>query len=218
MKMRTNVLSLALALFLCGAIAAQPVYAEGRRAVRSVRGSGLGRSIGRGPISGHSGARGIRGLGGLLNNSRRSSSSRGIKGLGNLLDLGRRAYDNRDGHGGRYGDWYRERHDDRYRADKEYADAMRDAAIANAIVGVVGIIADAATGPQMVVRQPCVAPAPAPEYRVERVLVQEGRYEEYRVWVPDRYDRATGEIVKGHYETRQRYVPEVWEERYVRIR
>jgi len=214
MKMGTRVLSLALAFSLCGAMLAQPAYADSRRTVRSVRRPSIGRSIGRSPVSAKPGVRGLQRLGGLLDGRRLSTrtSARRLEGLGNLLDLGRRAYGNRDR------DRYGNRYNDRYRADKEYADAMRDAAIANAIVGVVGIIAEAAAAPQPVVQQPYVAPAPAPQYRVERVLVQEGRYEQYQVWVPDTYDRTSGETIKGHYETRERYVPEIWQERHVRIR
>jgi hypothetical protein len=124
----------------------------------------------------------------------------------------------RGGYGDRYGDWYGGRDRNHY----DYPEAMRDAAIADAIVGVVGIIANTAIAPRMYSQPAYPAPGYAPsyavpQYRTERVLVQEGRREEYEAWVPDTYDARTGETIKGHTVIRQRYIPEVWEERQVRV-
>jgi len=224
MKTAFSIFSFALAFLMCAVMVAPPAYAQrGRTGMRSIRQSAPGRSVSRGFGGGRSSSHGLQGLGNILDGGRRNgssrSSSRGLEGLGNLFDLGRRGYGDRNGYGdrdryGRYGD----------RSDRAYADAMRDAAIANAIVGVVGIIANAATAPYAYSQPAYPAPAPryapsyaVPQYRTERVLVQEGRYEEYQAWVPDTYDARTGETVRGHYETRQRYVPEVWQERQVRV-
>ena len=189
--------------------------------MRSIRHSSPSRSIGRAFGGGRSSSRGLEGLGNILGGGRRNgssrSSSRGLEGLGNLFDLGGSGYG--DGYG-RYGDWFGGR--DRHHYD--YPEAMRDTAIANAIVGVVGIIANTATAPYGYSQPAYPAPAPqyapsysVPQYRIERVLVQEGRYEEYEVWAPDVYDSRTGETVRGHNEIRQRYIPEVWQERQVRV-
>lgn len=103
---------------------------------------------------------------------------------------------------------------DPYEGEKAHAKAYRDAAIANAIVNVVGILATA-NQPQV----PAVAcPAPvAPSGHIERqrVLVQEGRTEEYQVWIPEYTIRETGEVVVGHHETRRREIAPVFEEREI---
>ncbi len=157
--------------------------------------------------------------------------------LGSLFDHG--------GRSSRYGDWRGFNpyggHDRYYDSDKAYAEAFRDAAIANAVASVVGVIATAPYGaygrgygsvyavpygrPGAVAVAPPipVAPAappmayapPAGHYETERVLVREGHYEEYQVTVPDMRDARTGDLVRGHTEIRQRYVPEVWQERQV---
>lgn len=192
--------------------------------MRSIRQSTPSRSISRGSGGSRSSSRGLGGLGNILGggrsggSSRSRSGSRGLEGLGNLLDLGRGGFGNQYGRdGGFFGGRHRSN-------DDAVADAIRDAAIANAIVGVVGIIANAATVPYGYSQPAYPAPAPGyapsysvPQYRTERVLVQEGRYEEYEVWVPDAYDSRTGETVKGHSVIRQRYIPEVWQERQVRV-
>jgi len=104
---------------------------------------------------------------------------------------------------------------DPYAGQKAQAKAYRDAAITNAVVNVVGILATAHQQQQYAV----VAPAPAPRGYVERqrVLVHEGRIEEYQVWVPQYTIPATGEVVLGHHETRRREIPPVYEEREVWI-
>lgn len=221
----------------------------GMRSVRQIAGA-LGGSSHRGGGSVLRGLSGLQGRGGSHGSSRQSDL-RGLQGLGNLLDLGRRGYERGGrggGHGGGYGggyghggygggDWGRGggyggggwgRYGDHggygdryYDSDREYARAMRDSAIANAVVGVVGIIANSATAPYAV-QQPYPgpvyqAPVAAPTYRVERVLVREAHYEEYQTWVPDTYDARTGETIVGHNVVRQRYVPELWQERQVQI-
>ena len=112
----------------------------------------------------------------------------------------------------------------------EIADAYRDAAIANAVVNMVGIIANAAMQPRAVaqpammstqtpvsVAQP--APPRGPTGHIERreVVVREGHYQEYQVHVPQYTIESTGEIVEAHYETRRRWVPPVTEVREVWI-
>lgn len=101
---------------------------------------------------------------------------------------------------------------DPYEGEKAQAKAYRDAAIANAIVNVVGILATAHQP------QPPVAICPAPpQGHVERqqVLVQEGRTEEYDVWVPEYVIPATGEVVVAHHETRRRTIAPVYEDREI---
>lgn len=105
---------------------------------------------------------------------------------------------------------------DPYVGKKAHAKAYRDAAIANAIVNVVGILATA-NQPQPVAAYVPPAPAAAPQGYVERqrILVQEGRTEEYQVWIPEYTIPATGEVVVGQYETRRRTLEPVYEEREV---
>lgn len=104
-------------------------------------------------------------------------------------------------------------HFDPYEGEKAQAKAYRDAAIANAIVNVVGILATAHQ-PQAVAV--CPAPAP-PQGHVERqrVIVQEGRTEEYQVWIPEYTIPETGEVVVGHNETRRRSIAPVYEDREI---
>lgn len=108
---------------------------------------------------------------------------------------------------------------DPYAGEKAHAEAYRDAAIANAIVNVVGILVTA-NQPRFEAAYPTagVAVAPAgPRGYVERqrVLVQEGRTEEYQVWIPEHRIPETGEVVVGHHETRRREIAPVYEEREV---
>lgn len=229
MKRSNLLLSFALAFAFSAALAAPPALADRGSGLRSIRSGGGGHSIGRalgsiGRSHGSSrGSRGLEGLGRLFDGGRHGSrGSRGLEGLGDLL--GRGGYggwgDRGDRFGRGYGDWFGR---DRHRHDNDWADAYRDAAIADAVVGITGIIAGAAMAPYGYGQPVYPAPAPVyvapppPRYRTERVLVREGYYEQQDVWVPEFYDRRTGETVRGHYETRQRWVPEVWEERQVQV-
>jgi hypothetical protein len=83
------------------------------------------------------------------------------------------------------------------------------------VVGLVGIIADAATADRRPVYAQPVNSAPAGYWETRRVLVQEGGYESRRVLVPEQRDPNTGEIIEQHYEVRKRYVPPVYEETQV---
>jgi hypothetical protein len=96
---------------------------------------------------------------------------------------------------------------DRHREAEAYADAYRDAAIANAVVDVVGILVSNSQARRVA--------EPAGHYVTQRRVVKEGFYETYTVWVPETYDSKTGEYIEGHNETRRRWVPEVYEETQV---
>lgn len=104
---------------------------------------------------------------------------------------------------------------DPYEGEKAHADAYRDAAIANAIVNVVGILATASQPQPVAVYAPPAPVAPQGYIERQRVLVQEGRTEEYQVWIPEYTIPATGEVVVGHHETRRRTLEPVYEEREV---
>jgi len=111
------------------------------------------------------------------------------------------------------------RHFDPYAGQKAQADAYRDAAIANAIVNVVGILATA-NQPRLEVAYPVAGVAAAPVgprgyVERQRILVQEGRTEEYQVWIPEYRIPETGEVVIGHHETRRREIAPLYEEREV---
>jgi len=81
--------------------------------------------------------------------------------------------------------------------------AVRDVGIAHAVVGLVGIMANAAQAER------CVA-VPAGHWERRAVVVQPERYEQYQEWIPELYDSRTGvKIGGGYYETRSRLVPQV---------
>jgi hypothetical protein len=81
------------------------------------------------------------------------------------------------------------------------------------------------SGAQNVVieRQPeiqIVEPAPKVEveikatghYERQRVLAREGHYETYEVWVPSQRKGMFGlKKIPGHFESRQRWIPDVYE-------
>ena len=94
--------------------------------------------------------------------------------------------------------------------DREYR-AYRDAMIANTVVQVVGMITSA--------QQPQRTCAPArPIHEVRQVVVEEGHYERYKVYIEPVYDSRTGaKIDGGYYETRTRWVPPRYEERLVLV-
>ena len=115
-------------------------------------------------------------------------------------------------YGGPFGDPYGGRHGD---SDaKELADAYRDVGIANAVVGLVSVLATS----QPTYREPVYREAqPTRHYVREKVILKEGYYEDYKVWVPEQYDSGTKDKVLGHYEMRQRWVPEVYGYRDVQV-
>jgi len=138
--------------------------------------------------------------------SNRSSNRGDWSGLNDLLN-GWDRYGRSDRHGDRGGyPWEHSRHD----RDDAYADAYRDVGIANAIVNLVGVIVSSSQ------TYPAYAPQPAERVVREKVLVREGYREDYQVWVPDHEDAQTGDLVRGHYETRSRYVPDEYEIREYR--
>jgi len=90
-------------------------------------------------------------------------------------------------------------HHDNYSMSK----AVRDVGIAHAVVGLVGIMANAAQAER------CVA-VPSGHWERRAVVVQPERYEQYQEWIPELYDSRTGlKIGGGYYETRSRLVPQV---------
>ena len=120
-----------------------------------------------------------------------------------------------------------------YKGDKEYADAMRDAAIAGAVGNVVSAIVSSQSvrtpvpvyaQPAPVYAQPAptyVQPAPAPvyvqpsplgHYETRREVVGGGYYQREQIWIPESTDPQTGNVIEGHYATAKRWVPEVVQE------
>lgn len=114
-----------------------------------------------------------------------------------------------------YGHGYRDYNP--WAGEEARADAYRDAAIANAVVNVIGILATANQPQYPVMATPAPTTVVAPRGHVERqrVLVQEGRTEEYQVWVPEHVIPETGEVVVGHHEVRRREIAPVYEEREI---
>ncbi len=98
---------------------------------------------------------------------------------------------------------------DRHHEEDSMARAYRDAAIANAVVGIVGIAATAA--------QSRTYAAPAGQWVREKVVIAPAHYETSQVWIPEMYDPRTGARSGGYYENRTRLVPEVCEYREVMI-
>ncbi len=116
--------------------------------------------------------------------------------------------------GGGYGDPYRWQHD----AAEEYADAYRDAAIANAVVGLAGVLVNAHVQQQALrTAPPVVAVQPAGQYVTQRTLVREGYYENREVWVPEHPDPVTGAMILGHTEIQRIWVPPVYQESQVYV-
>ena len=56
---------------------------------------------------------------------------------------------------------------------------------------------------------------PNGHYERQHILVKPGYYETYRVWVPKQRDRKLHMKIYGHHETRQRWIPDVYEDRDV---
>jgi len=110
-----------------------------------------------------------------------------------------------------YQDYYRER-------EEEHLKTERAAIIANAVVGVVGALAQGQQG--YVVQQPApvvvhTPPPPSGYWQVQRVEVQPGYYQSQRVWVPDQIDPRTNSRIVGHWEVHQVWVPPVFQETQV---
>ncbi|MEK7793245.1 MAG: hypothetical protein AAB353_01880 [Candidatus Hydrogenedentota bacterium] len=104
-------------------------------------------------------------------------------------------------------DALRSQQDYAYRRDNEYIKAQRDAVIANAVVNVVGIIADASGRS----RQSYPAHTPSGSFVQERIVLEPAHYETERVWVGPLFDPHTGrQLGGGFYETRTHYVPETY--------
>jgi hypothetical protein len=210
---RTAALAVALCIVTPLAQAGAPGLSSMKRETRSSVGTSAssGQRLSRGASAGRGYAsQAPRGASSRNLGSRGGSGQRASAGydFGNspILDALRRgAHDRYDGYRGRD---YR-RHDD------DAAKALRAAAIATAVVGVVGILANshqqAACAPQPV----AVAAPPRGEYVTERVLVQPGHYEDVRVWIPETRDTAGRVLSGGYYELRKRWVPDVYEYRPV---
>lgn len=161
---------------------------------------------------------------GVLDGNRRGSSHGGGRyGNGSLHPLNGRDIQDAIGYldrnygrnygrdyGRNYGDRRHDRYDDGYYgdSDREYAHAYRDVGIANAVANVVGTIVSS---------QPGVVRPYGPTYERQRVILKPGYYEEVREWVPDMTDPRTGDRIMGHYETRQRWVPEVYGYQDIRV-
>jgi hypothetical protein len=137
----------------------------------------------------------------------RSSGTPNLNRLGNNLnDLAgalERGYNNyrndyydRDG---RYRDGYGYGYD----SEREYAKAYRDVGIANAIASVLGAVISADQNARYYRSQ-------GGHYERRQVVITPGYYVDERVWVPDFYDPQTRTTIRGHYEMRQRWVPEVY--------
>ncbi len=193
-RVKTATVAMLSAIFVCAAFAPE-AYADRGRDKKSVRNR---------VEIGHDSGRSHRSVRQQTTRSRGHSRESTLNNLRQLSEFADRARSRHDD--------YRDRHR-RHDADREYRRTQRDAIIANAIVDVVGIIANSST-----YARPPVYTAPAPtygHYEIHRVLVREGYYEQSQVWIPDRYDPVRRVTVLGHYETRQRYVPPVYEERRV---
>ena len=158
------------------------------------------------------------GLGRLSGRSRESvgrgrTGSPGLDTFGKMLG----AFGNYAGHGYGYGD--------RDRYENEMADAYRDAAIANAVVGLVGIMVSAAQQsncttvaamPAAASPMPVTAAPPPGRWERQVVVVKPAHYETYQEWIPEIYDSRTGQqIGGGYYESRSRLVPETYQYRDV---
>lgn len=150
--------------------------------------------------------RSASGNSGYGRSSRDSSSSNrsgdALRSLGNALGQELRNRNSResssnypyDPYDGRYGDGM--------------AKAYRDVGIANAVVGLVGVIVQGAQN-----NAACQAQG---HWARERVLVAPARYETRQVWIPAAFDPYTGrQLGGGYYETRTEYVPAMYEERQV---
>ena len=171
-------------------------------------GGGHGRSQNLGSLLGQGLRNGNIGHGGLLGQGLRNGSIGHGEILQSLMGQGvGNGYGYGHGHGG---------YDRGYEGGYGYdgygmPQAYRDVGIANAVVGLVGVAAQAAQNSQ------CYGYSqPAAQYYNQRVLVSPARYETRQVWVPESFDPQTGaKIGGGFYENRTEMVPEVYENRMV---
>ena len=127
--------------------------------------------------------------------------------FGSLLqNAGRHSRDNyRDGYRGGYYNAYQ-------RETDSMARAYRDVGIANALVGLVGVLATASQQQGYA----CAPASPQGYWQRQAVVVEPQRYEQYQEWIPELYDSRTGQkIGGGYYEVRTQLVPEVVEYRAV---
>ncbi len=192
------------------------------RSMSSVRRPSGSMSSARRPSTSIGGARSAN-RNGSLGGARSANRIGSFPGIGNGnrsgLGYGRNGIGNGGALGGLleqylYNEYGGGRNFDPYAGEKAHAKAYRDAAIANAVVNVVGILATTQQQKACAVKAPA---APRGHVETQRILVQEGRTEEYRVWVPQYTIPATGEVVVGHHETRQREIAPVYETREVWI-
>jgi len=154
---------------------------------------------------------------------RLSQRGRGQEGLGRSGNSGMNAFGEMlrgfenyagRGHGNLPYYGYGDRH---HRDNDEMADAYRDAAIANAVVGLAGVLVSAAQQPQYpqyapVAAMPVCAAPPAGRWERQAVVVRPAHYETYQEWIPEIYDSRTGQrIGGGYYESRSRLVPETFQ-------
>jgi len=160
----------------------------------------------------------------------------GLSQLGQYGGYGYPGYGGYGGYGGGYGGYgygalypYYQAHE-RQRADEEYADAIRDSAIAGAVSNVVSAIVTTQgrtavpvyAQPQPVYTQPApvytqpapvyTQPSPLGRYETRREKVGGGYYERQQILVPESRDPQTGNIIESHYETVRKWVPEVYQE------
>jgi hypothetical protein len=99
-------------------------------------------------------------------------------------------------------------YDNNRHRDYSMPEAYRDAAIANSLVNLVGILVQSGQQPA----------APAGRYIREKIVIVPEHYETYQVRIPPIYDSRTGQQIGGGYdETRTRLVPEVAEYRDIPV-
>lgn len=189
--------------------------AAGGRGIRGGSAASLGRAVAAGVRGASHASRGSgRGLG--LGSALRSGSGPSKQQIGQGLRGAARWLNNNYGdRGGYYGG-----HHGYY--DNDMADAYRDAALANAAVGLVGVLVNAHVQQQALRTAPVAVAAPVVvqptgQYATQRTLVRDGYWQEQQVWVPDQYDPGTGATILGHYATQRVWVPPVYQETQVYV-
>jgi hypothetical protein len=104
-----------------------------------------------------------------------------------------------------YNGFNRHYRDQYYHENNSMAKAYRDVGMANALVGLLGVMVTAAQNSNCAT----VAPVSNGHWERQAVVVQPERYEQYQEWIPELYDSRSGQKVGGgFYETRTRRVPE----------